>query len=239
MELVTPDPPPPAQPDLDLLVRGQNGGEKQMPVSLLHRPASASTRQSSEPARPVSVTVHAGQTLWGLAASHHMSVAALESHNTIPDPNYLLVGETLFLLGAHHRPLAAPQRPAVTQAHAVAVQVSSSPQEAAQPVSHAVQASAESDSDPSSGQAAAPVQSWSGVPAWFTACVIARESGGNPQVMNSSGHYGLFQFSYSTWVLYGGAPGAFGDASVAEQYAVFDAAYAASGTSNWQPWDGC
>jgi LysM repeat protein len=29
----------------------------------------------------------------------------------------------------------------------------------------------------------------------FASCVIARESGGNSQVMNSSGHYGLYQFS--------------------------------------------
>ena len=29
----------------------------------------------------------------------------------------------------------------------------------------------------------------------FGACVVARESGGNAQVMNSSGHYGLYQFS--------------------------------------------
>ena len=34
----------------------------------------------------------------------------------------------------------------------------------------------------------------------FGQCVIARESGGNSQVMNSSGHYGLYQFSESTWV---------------------------------------
>src|SRR4029077_20402144 len=32
----------------------------------------------------------------------------------------------------------------------------------------------------------------------FASCVIARESGGNSQVMNSSGHYGLYQFSSST-----------------------------------------
>ena len=49
----------------------------------------------------------------------------------------------------------------------------------------------------------------------FQACVIARESGGNAQVMNSSGHYGLYQFSYATWVAYGGSPALFGHASVA------------------------
>jgi Transglycosylase-like domain len=73
----------------------------------------------------------------------------------------------------------------------------------------------------------------------FQECVIARESGGNSQVMNSSGHYGLYQFSASTWAAYGGNPADFGDASVAEQNQVFDNAIAAGGESNWSPYDGC
>jgi soluble lytic murein transglycosylase-like protein len=73
----------------------------------------------------------------------------------------------------------------------------------------------------------------------FQACVIAAESGGNPQVMNSSGHYGLYQFSASTWAEYGGNPADFGDASVAEQNQVFDNAMAAGGASNWSLYDGC
>ena len=73
----------------------------------------------------------------------------------------------------------------------------------------------------------------------FQACVIAAESGGNSQVMNSSGHYGLYQFSASTWAAYGGNPADFGNASVAEQNQVFDNAIAAGGQSNWAPYDGC
>jgi hypothetical protein len=73
----------------------------------------------------------------------------------------------------------------------------------------------------------------------FGACVIARESGGNPQVMNSTGHYGLYQFSESTWVKYGGSAADFGHASVAEQNQVFANALAAGGESNWAPYDGC
>ncbi|HEX4087976.1 MAG TPA: transglycosylase family protein [Trebonia sp.] len=73
----------------------------------------------------------------------------------------------------------------------------------------------------------------------FQECVIARESGGNSQVMNSSGHYGLYQFSSSTWSAYGGNPADFGDASVAEQNQVFDNAIAAGGQSNWSAYDGC
>ena len=73
----------------------------------------------------------------------------------------------------------------------------------------------------------------------FAGCVIARESGGNSQVMNASGHYGLYQFSASTWAEYGGNPADFGNASVSEQNQVFDNALAAGGESNWSAYDGC
>jgi Transglycosylase-like domain len=73
----------------------------------------------------------------------------------------------------------------------------------------------------------------------FQACVIARESGGNSQVMNSSSHYGLYQFSASTWQAYGGSASTFGHASVAEQNRVFGNAMARGGQSNWSPYDGC
>jgi len=70
-------------------------------------------------------------------------------------------------------------------------------------------------------------------------CIIRAESGGNSQVMNSSSHYGLYQFSYSTWVASGGSPSSFGHASVAEQNRVFYNAVAARGYSDWTPYDGC
>jgi LysM repeat protein len=74
----------------------------------------------------------------------------------------------------------------------------------------------------------------------FGQCVVERESGGNPQVMNSSGHYGLFQFSFSTWVEFGGNPNDFGHASVGEQEQVFANALASpGGENNWAPYDGC
>lgn len=74
----------------------------------------------------------------------------------------------------------------------------------------------------------------------FQACVIRAESGGNPQVVNASDHYGLYQFSASTWAEYGGNPADFGNASVSEQNQVFANAMAtAGGASNWAPYDGC
>jgi hypothetical protein len=94
----------------------------------------------------------------------------------------------------------------------------------------------------SSGYApATPTASYSGgIPGGaFGQCVVARESGGNAQVMNSTGHYGLYQFSASTWAAYGGSPADFGHASVAQQNQVFANALAAGGQSNWSPYDGC
>ena len=73
----------------------------------------------------------------------------------------------------------------------------------------------------------------------FAQCVIARESGGQSQVMNGSGHYGLYQFSASTWAAYGGSSADFGHASVAEQNQVFNNAVASGGQSNWSAYDGC
>lgn len=91
-------------------------------------------------------------------------------------------------------------------------------------------------------RAAAPAASTysGGVPGGaFGQCVVSRESGGQAQIMNSSGHYGLYQFSASTWAEYGGAPADFGNASVAEQNQVFATALASGGESNWAPYDGC
>ena len=56
--------------------------------------------------------------------------------------------------------------------------------------------------------------------------------------MNSSGHYGLYQFSEGTWEAYGGSR-QLGNASVAEQNQVFANALAQGGQSNWSAYDGC
>ena len=90
-----------------------------------------------------------------------------------------------------------------------------------------------------SSQGAADVSSSATPGGSFAQCVIARESGGQSQVMNGSGHYGLYQFSASTWAAYGGSSADFGHASVAEQNQVFNNAVASGGQSNWSAYDGC
>ena len=105
-------------------------------------------------------------------------------------------------------------------------------------------AAASETSAPSASPAPAAAQSTAGVSASaaggsFAQCVIARESGGQSQVMNATGHYGLYQFSASTWAAYGGSAADFGHASVAEQNQVFANALANGGQSNWSAYDGC
>jgi hypothetical protein len=70
-------------------------------------------------------------------------------------------------------------------------------------------------------------------------CIISRESGGSSQVMNGSGHWGLYQFSAQTWAAHGGNPADFGHASVAAQNQVYYSTVAADGYSDWAPYDGC
>jgi hypothetical protein len=70
-------------------------------------------------------------------------------------------------------------------------------------------------------------------------CIVSRESGGQLNVMNASGHYGLYQFDLGTWESGGGNPADFGHASKAEQDQVFASVYAARGAEPWAPSDGC
>jgi len=91
----------------------------------------------------------------------------------------------------------------------------------------------------SSTTQAASASPYSGAPGSFEACVIARESGGNPRAVNpTSGAGGLYQFLPSTWRALGfsGLPEY---ASVATQRAAFQKLYAEAGTAPWAPYDGC
>ena len=175
-------------------------------------------------------TVQPGDTLSGIAASHGLagwSQIYEDNHAAIgANPNFILPGEVLVLPGPGSAYSAGAPDPV-----SVAVTVRAPARE---PVREHV---AYRHTQQSSWKAAA--SSFSAAPGSFQSCVIARESGGNAQVMNGSGHYGLYQFSYAAWTGAGGAAADFGHASVAEQNQVFAQAYAAFGTSPWAPYDGC
>ena len=155
------------------------------------------------------------------------------NHSKIHWANDIEVGQTLRI---PHEQARIPHAPAQLEAPA--------PPPPAHTTADFTPRHSSSASEPSQApvQAAAPSTGTvtSGIPGGaFGQCVVARESGGNPQVMNSSGHYGLYQFSASTWAEYGGNPADFGHASVAEQNQVFANALARGGEFNWSPYDGC
>jgi nucleoid-associated protein YgaU len=177
--------------------------------------------------------VKSGDTLASIAqhlyhSSNYWTVLYWANHREIKYANEIQAGQVLTVPAKPAKIPGAPATLAPAPAPAPATSTASS--------GESYQAAS------TAAPAAAPVQqesSYSGSGGSFQACVIAAESGGNSQVMNGSGHYGLYQFSASTWAEYGGNPAEFGDASVAEQNQVFDNAIAAGGASNWSLYDGC
>jgi hypothetical protein len=175
-------------------------------------------------------TVQSGDSLASIAQHLYGSAdywPALYSanHATIQDPSQITAGQVLTVPDKPAKIPSAPKETAPAAPAATTVSSGSGSSSASTSTTSATTTTTASTSSSSYGS--------------FQACVIARESGGNPQVMNASGHYGLYQFSYSTWVAYGGSGADFGHASVAEQNQVFANAMAAGGESNWAPYDGC
>lgn len=189
-----------------------------------HPPAA-----SAASTRPTSYAVKSGDTLSAIAKRVYQDpkywpALYWANHSRIQYANEIEVGQVLTV---PVKPATIPKAPTVL---------------APAPPPATVSAPAPVDTGQSAPAAAAPVQSTTVSTAGdgsFQSCVIARESGGNSQVMNSSGHYGLYQFSASTWAAYGGNPADFGNASAAEQNQVFNNAIAAGGASNWSAYDGC
>ena len=210
---------------------------------------SAGKAAGTSQAQAVTYTVRAGDSLSSIAGRvyHQQSawpVLYWANHSQIRWANIIGIGQVLKVPA---KPAKVPSAPDALGpvAPAPAPVVAAAPAAAA-PVAEAPAAEAPAAEAPAAAYApvhaaAAPVSTYSGgTPGGsFGACVVARESGGNSQVMNSSGHYGLYQFSESTWVAYGGSAGTFGHASVGEQNQVFANALARGGQSNWSAYDGC
>jgi LysM repeat protein len=171
-------------------------------------------------ARPAKYTVKSGDTLSTIAGhlygqAGYWPVLYRANQSQVQSANVVQVGQVL----------TVPAKPATIPAPPRAMTTHSAPR------THSASTTRSASTQTAS--------TYSGAAGSFQACVIARESGGNSQVMNSSGHYGLYQFSASTWAAYGGSPADFGHASVAEQNQVFNNAIAAGGKNNWAPYDGC
>ena len=185
-------------------------------------------------------TVKSGDTLSAIAGHFYHSAKFWPAiywanHSKVRYADDITVGQVLTIPVRQASAPAAPSvlAPAPAPVRTPVVETRSAPVESA-PAQAATVETAPVES--------APVQAASVSTAGdssFQECVINAESGGNSQVMNSSGHYGLYQFSASTWAEYGGNPADFGNASAAEQNQVFDTAVADGGQSNWSAYDGC
>jgi hypothetical protein len=209
------------------------------------------TRQAEpqRPALPASYTVRSGDSLSSIAGRvYHNSdawpVIYWANRGQIRWANIIEAGQVLRVPAEPGKIPAAPTElaPPAPVAPAAPAETSDSAPAQQAPAQEAPTQSAPSQAAPtqSSDTQASSSYSGGGYPGGaFGQCVVAAESGGNSQVMNSSGHYGLYQFSSSTWAEYGGNPADFGNASVAEQNQVFANAIAQGGQSNWSSYDGC
>ncbi len=203
------------------------------------RQARAQQTNSDSSGLPTWYTVQPGDSLSAIAGRfyHHSAawpVLYWRNHGKIRWANEIEAGQVLRIPAEPARIPRAPAQleppPPPPPAHTTA---DYTPR-------HASSAPAPPQAAPDQQAAPANTTVTSGIPGGaFGQCVVARESGGNAQVMNSSGHYGLYQFSASTWAEYGGSPADFGHASVAEQNQVFANALARGGEFNWAPYDGC
>lgn len=202
--------------------------------------AAAVSSEHASPVVPLHYTVRAGDTLSGISQAMYRNPADwtciyAANKKKVRDPSLIFKGESLTLPRHGSSKCAVPRPPAPLAPQVTAVAVtppvgrhtySAVPATPVTPVSHAPTDVVEQSAKYSGSSS-------------MQSCIIGRESGGNSQVMNGSGHYGLYQFSEGTWVANGGSPSTFGHASVAEQNQVFDNTVAASGYSAWQPYDGC
>lgn len=207
------------------------GTEPQLVASFREAAAKQAVTKSASKSR--TYKVKAGDSLSKIAQHYYSEAAAwpviyYANRHSIKSANEISVGQKLTIPA---KPAKIPAAPAVPVAAPVSqVSTSAAP---AQVTSTAQPASTYQHA--STSQPASTYSGGSG----FQSCVISRESGGNSQVMNGSGHYGLYQFSEGTWEAYGGSASSFGNASVAEQNQVFNNAIAQGGQSNWSAYDGC
>jgi LysM repeat protein len=206
---------------------------RQVLLSDVRSAFEAASHEKPSSSLPAWYKVQPGDSLSAIAQRFYNNAAAWpvlywDNHNQIRWADDIEVGQVLRIPAAPahipNPPAQLEPAPVVTTAHYTPKHASSAPVQAQPPATQ---------TDLFGPLGVIPGGA-------FGQCVVERESGGNPQVMNSTGHYGLFQFSYSTWVGYGGNPADFGHASVAEQERVFATALASpGGENNWAPYDGC
>jgi LysM repeat protein len=181
----------------------------------------------------VAYLVHPGDTLSGIAASHGVSLAAVETANPhLANPNLIYAGQTLEI----------PKTSSTAQATTATAQTSTATQSATQSASQSATQSASSAGSPSSiagavtqansggsaGYSSSDLSDIPGVPSSLAACVAYRESTDLQNPAANGNAYGIIPASgYNV-----------DGTSLAQQKQVFAELYQQDGASPWAA-DGC
>jgi LysM domain len=160
----------------------------------------------------LTVLVRPGDTMSGIAASHHVSLAAVEQANPrVGNPNLIYAGQTLNLPGGTGGNAESTASPSPSSTFFT-------------PTPAPVQTEPVFSGDDSGDLSDVP-----GVPQAFAACVAFRESTDLENPAADGNAYGIIPAS--------GVDVA-GD-SIAQQKQAFSELYAQDGTAPWAPSDGC
>jgi LysM repeat protein len=179
----------------------------------------------------VAYLVQPGDTLSGIAASHSVSLAAVEAANAqLSNPNLIYAGQTLQLpegSSAAQAPSATPQTSTAAQTSTASASASQSASSAGSPSSIATAVTQPSPSG-SSGYSSSDLSDIPGVPQSLAACVAYRESTDLQNPAADGNAYGIIPASgYNV-----------AGTSLASQKQVFAELYQQDGASPWAA-DGC
>lgn len=161
----------------------------------------------------LTVTIHSGDTMSGIAASHGVSLASVEAANPqVGDPNLIYAGNTLNIPEGGGGEVSSPS-PSSTNFVPVQHHTTYSP-----PVQHS-----------SGGGSSSSLSDVPGVPSGFAACVAERESSDGANQAYNGGVYGIITASGIN----------VNGQSLSAQKAAFSQLYQQYGTAPWAPSDGC
>lgn len=175
----------------------------------------------------VAYLVQPGDTLSGIAASHGVSLAAVETANPqIHNFDRIYQGQSLQIPSGDHTTSLAPVQGAAQSAPAQSQNVTPAPASGSAPT----QAPAQSSTATSGGgSGSGTLDDVPGVPRSYAACVASRESGSLSDPAANGNAYGIIPASgYNV-----------NGTSLAHQKQVFAELYAKYGTAPWSPHDGC
>jgi LysM repeat protein len=178
----------------------------------------------------VAYLVQPGDTLSGIAASHSVSLAAVESANShLSDPNVIYAGQTLEIpKTSAAQASTAAQAPATPRSYTASQSTSSQSASSAGSPSSTASTVTQASSGGSSGYSSSSLSDIPGVPQSLAACVAYRESTDLQNPAANGNAYGIIPASgYNV-----------AGTSLAHQKQVFAELYQQDGASPWAA-DGC